>query len=93
MVFAKSGKSTVVDEGSVFDVTKFQLDYLTTPSALLDIGIDWPKVDIRTRTKETDQLYIIAYPHFNVQGKFVAYLITLSLTALSPRTLRTLLPH
>lgn len=67
MVFAKSGKSTVVDEGSVFDVTKFQLDYLTTPSALLDIGIDWPKVDIKTRTKETDQLYIIAYPHFNVQ--------------------------
>ena len=70
MLFAKTGKSSVEeDDGPVFDVTKFQLDYLTTPSALLDIGIDWPKVDIRTRTKQTDELYIIAYPHFNVQGK------------------------
>ena len=69
MLFAKTGKGVEEDDGPVFDVTQFQLDYLTTPSALLDIGIDWPKVDIRTRTKQTDELYIIAYPHFNVQGE------------------------
>ena len=84
MVFAKSGKSTVVDEGSVFDVTRFQLDYLTTPSALLDIGIDWPKVDIRTSTKDTDQLYIIAYPHFNVQGTSSAGLNQVTLIESEP---------
>eukprot|EP00891_Asterochloris_glomerata_P008847 jgi/Astpho2/8847/Aster-05482 len=54
------------DVNPVFDVTKFQLDYLTTPSGLLDIGIDFNKVDVASRCKPSDQLYIIAYPHFNV---------------------------
>ena len=39
-----------------------QLDYLTTPSGLLDIGIDFNKVDVASRCKASDELYIIAYP-------------------------------
>lgn len=66
MEVAKTGKGIEEESGPVFDVTKFQLDYLTTPSGLLDIGIDFSKVDITTRARRTDELYIIAYPHFNV---------------------------
>ncbi|KAL3135495.1 hypothetical protein ABBQ38_005975 [Trebouxia sp. C0009 RCD-2024] len=66
MEVARTGKGIEEEGGAVFDVTKFQLDYLTTPSGFLDIGIDYGKTDITTRTRETDELYIIAYPHFNV---------------------------
>jgi len=69
MEVAKTGKGIEEEGGAVFDVTKFQLDYLTTPS---DIGIDLTKVDITTRTRPADELYIIAYPHFNVNGKSTA---------------------
>ena len=69
MEVAQTGKGVEEEDGPVFDVTKFQLDYLTTPSGLLDIGIDLTKVDISTRTRKTDELYIIAYPHFNVNGE------------------------
>lgn len=69
MEVAKTGKGIEEEGGAVYDVTKFQLDYLTTPSGLLDIGIDLTKVDITTRTRPADELYIIAYPHFNVNGK------------------------
>lgn len=72
MEVAKTGKGIEEESGAVFDVTKFQLDYLTTPSGLLDIGIDLTKVDITTRTRPADELYIIAYPHFNVNGKSAA---------------------
>ena len=68
MEVARTGKGIEEEGGAVFDVTKFQLDYLTTPSGFLDIGIDYGKTDITTRTRETDELYIIAYPHFNVNG-------------------------
>ena len=72
MEVAKTGKGIEEEGGAVFDVTEFQLDYLTTPSGLLDIGIDLTKVDITTRTRPADELYIIAYPHFNVNGKSAA---------------------
>ena len=70
MEVAKTGKGIEEEGGAVFDVTKFQLDYLTTPSGFLDIGIDYNKTDITTRACQTDELYIIAYPHFNVNGKY-----------------------
>lgn len=69
MQLAKTGKGKDETDAAVFDVTKFQLDYLTAPSGLLDIGIDFGKVNIASRTKASDKMYIIAYPHFNVNGK------------------------
>lgn len=68
MEVAKTGKGIEEEGGAIFDVTKFQLDYLTTPSGFLDIGIDFGKTDITTRVRSTDELFIIAYPHFNVNG-------------------------
>lgn len=68
MQLAKAGSGKDDTDAPVFDVTKFQLDYLTTPSGLLDIGIDFGKVNIASRTRSADKMYIIAYPHFNVNG-------------------------
>ena len=85
MEVAKTGKGIEEEGGAVFDVTKFQLDYLTTPSGLLDIGIDLTKVDITTRTRPADELYIIAYPHFNVNGKSAAKCIMSLAQADSPQ--------
>ncbi|KAK9844343.1 hypothetical protein WJX74_001039 [Apatococcus lobatus] len=55
------------DDGPVFGSTKFQLDFLTRPSILGDIGLDFGKVKFPERVKPTDELFICAYPHFNVQ--------------------------
>ena len=57
------------DGGPVFGSTKFQLDFLTRPSILGDIGLDFGKVKFAERVKPSDELFICAYPHFNVQGE------------------------
>jgi len=49
----------------VFDETKFKIDYLTQPSGLLDIGIDLSRFNPADHTKDTDELFIVAYPHFD----------------------------
>lgn len=59
------------DDGPVFGTTKFQLDFLTRPSILGDIGLDFGKVRFPERVKPTDELFICAYPHFNVQGEHI----------------------
>jgi hypothetical protein len=45
--------------------TAFQLDYLTKPSGLLDIGLDISGFNPVERVKKTDSLLIAAYPHFD----------------------------
>ena len=50
---------------AVWNSTAFQLDYLTKPSGLLDIGIDINKFDPATRVKPSDKLLIAAYPHYD----------------------------
>lgn len=67
---AKYGKSKDPNAGSwdieaVWDQTSIQLDYLTKPSGLLDIGIDLSKFDPAARVKSTDELLIMAYPSFD----------------------------
>ena len=53
------------DIDAVWDQTSFQLDYLTKPSGLLDIGIDISGFDPCSRVKPTDELLIMAYPSFD----------------------------
>lgn len=65
------------DGGPVFGSTKFQLDFLTRPSILGDIGLDFGKVKFPERVKPTDELFICAYPHFNVQGEALGELCSL----------------
>jgi hypothetical protein len=47
------------------DKSSFQLDYLTKPSGLLDIGIDLSKNDPASRVKPSDEILIMAYPSFD----------------------------
>lgn len=67
---ARFGKSKDPNAGSwdieaVWDNTKFQLDYLTKPSGLLDIGLDLSRYDPSIKVKDSDDLIIIAYPNFD----------------------------
>ena len=70
MNVAKNGKSKDPSAGSwdidaIWDQTSFQLDYLTKPSGLLDIGIDLSNFNPAARVKSTDELLIMAYPSFD----------------------------
>lgn len=56
-------------KNSVFEGTSFKLDYLTNPSGLEDIGFS-RKVKLAGRVKPTDEIFVIAYPYFNVNGEF-----------------------
>jgi Domain of unknown function (DUF1995) len=71
LAVAKRGKAIDPNAGSwnidpVFEQTKFQLDYLTRPTGFSDFGLDFGKLDVTQRAKATDELFIAAYPHFNV---------------------------
>jgi hypothetical protein len=74
MMVAKDGRGMDPAAGSggveaYFNQTKFRLDYLTRPSIFLDMGLDINKFDPTQRVSASDELFIIAYPHFNVNGK------------------------
>lgn len=67
---AVEGKAMDPNAGSwtidpVFDTTRFQLDYLTKPTALMDLGIDIHKRRVGERVQDSDELLIAAYPHFS----------------------------
>jgi hypothetical protein len=51
-----------------FDRSKFILDYLTEPTGFMDLGFDLKKVNVASRVQDTDKAFVIAYPHFNVNG-------------------------
>ena len=57
----------------VFETSRFQLDFLMKPTILMDIGIDINKKPISEKIKETDEIFVIAYPHFNVDGRHIAF--------------------
>lgn len=64
-----SGKDGA-DKDAVFGTTKFQLDYLTKPSFLHDIGLGaLDKINAASNVQQTDQNFVVAYPHFNVGGR------------------------
>jgi hypothetical protein len=73
MIVAKRGMSMDPNAGRaeippVFEQTSFQLDYLTEPTGLLDLGIDIKKVKVADRVQRGDTAFVAAYPHFNVNG-------------------------
>ena len=64
-----SGKGGA-DQDAVFGSTRFQLDYLTRPSFLHDIGLGaLDKIDAASNVQQSDQTFVVAYPHFNVGGR------------------------
>lgn len=52
---------------SIFGGASFKLDYLTKPSFFEDFGFA-EKVKMVDRVKPEDELFIVAYPYFNVNG-------------------------
>eukprot|EP00210_Caulerpa_lentillifera_P005606 g5362.t1 len=46
--------------------SKLKLDFLMTPSMLMDLGIDIYKKPVSERIDDSDRLFVIGYPHFNV---------------------------
>jgi len=49
----------------------FSIDYLTTPTPLLDMGLDLKKRDAAGAVQATDKLLVAAFPYFNV-NEFLA---------------------
>lgn len=69
-MFLASGQGKKQDMDAVFGTTKFQLDYLTRPSFLHDIGLGaLDKIDASKGVTDNDKNFVIAYPHFNVGGE------------------------
>lgn len=59
--------------GSVFEGASFKLDYLTKPSFFEDFGFT-EKVKMADRVKPEDELFVVAYPYFNVNGTLKIHL-------------------
>lgn len=53
---------------SVFEGASYKLDYLTKPSLFEDFGFV-TKVKMADRVKPDDELFVVAYPYFNVNGR------------------------
>ncbi|KAK9144141.1 hypothetical protein Sjap_004044 [Stephania japonica] len=52
---------------SAFGGASFKLDYLTKPSLFEDFGFA-TKVKMSDRVKAEDEMFLVAYPYFNVNG-------------------------
>ncbi|KAH9753118.1 DUF1995 domain-containing protein [Citrus sinensis] len=55
---------------SVFEGSSFKLDYLTKPSFFEDFGFT-EKVKMADRVKPEDEMFLVAYPYFNVNEMLV----------------------
>lgn len=54
---------------SAFGGSSLKLDYLTKPSLFEDFGF-LTKVKMADRVKPEDELFLVGYPYFNVNGIF-----------------------
>lgn len=61
---------------SAFSGASFKLDYLTKPSFFQDFGFV-EKVKMSDRVKAEDELFVVAYPYFNVNGRSKLSLLSL----------------
>lgn len=52
---------------SAFEGTTLKLDYLTKPSFFEDFGFV-TKIKMIERVKPDDEVFLVAYPYFNVNG-------------------------
>jgi hypothetical protein len=52
---------------SAFEGCSLKLDYLTKPSLFEDFGFT-TKVKMADRVRPEDEIFLVAYPYFNVNG-------------------------
>lgn len=69
-VFFPEAKEVDFARRSSFEGTSLKLDYLTTPSLFEDFGFV-SKVKMVDRVKPDDELFLVAYPYFNVNEMLV----------------------
>ncbi|XP_062073386.1 uncharacterized protein LOC133777701 isoform X3 [Humulus lupulus] len=64
-IFFPEANEVTFARNSVFGGASFKLDYLTKPSFFEDFGFV-EKVKMKDRVKPDDELFLVAYPYFNV---------------------------
>lgn len=70
MQFFPEANEVTFARNSAFGGSSLKLDYLTTPSFFEDFGFV-SKVKMADRVKPEDELFLAAYPYFNVNGTFL----------------------
>eukprot|EP00268_Persea_americana_P059200 TRINITY_DN7240_c2_g1_i13.p1 TRINITY_DN7240_c2_g1~~TRINITY_DN7240_c2_g1_i13.p1 ORF type:complete len:104 (+),score=20.89 TRINITY_DN7240_c2_g1_i13:106-417(+) len=68
-IFFPEAKEVEFARKSAFGGASFKLDYLTKPSLFEDFGFV-TKVKMADRVKPDDEVFLVAYPYFNVNGSF-----------------------
>ncbi|KAH9606527.1 hypothetical protein KSS87_018917 [Heliosperma pusillum] len=68
--FFPEASEVTVARKSVFEGVTFKLDYLTKPSFFEDFGFG-TKVKMADRVRPEDELFLVAYPYFNVNEMLV----------------------
>ncbi|GMH09163.1 hypothetical protein Nepgr_011003 [Nepenthes gracilis] len=69
-IFFPEASEVNVARNSAFGGVPFKLDYLTKPSLFEDFGFV-TKVKMADRVKPEDELFLVAYPYFNVNEMLV----------------------
>ncbi|XAR70713.1 hypothetical protein NMG60_11027672 [Bertholletia excelsa] len=69
-IFFPEASEVKVARQSAFGGASFKLDYLTKPSLFEDFGFV-SKVKMADRVKPEDELFLVAYPYFNVNEMLV----------------------
>ncbi|KAL0928986.1 hypothetical protein M5K25_000925 [Dendrobium thyrsiflorum] len=69
-IFFPEAKEVDFARRTFFEATSFKLDYLTKPSLFQDFGFV-SRVKMSDRVKPQDELFLVAYPYFNVNEMLV----------------------
>nr|GME00075.1 protein LOW PSII ACCUMULATION 3, chloroplastic [Ipomoea batatas] len=69
-IFFPEANEVTFARQSAFEGASFKLDYLTKPSLFEDFGFT-TKVKMTDRVKPEDELFLVAYPYFNVNEMLV----------------------
>ncbi|KAL8503462.1 hypothetical protein ACS0TY_022273 [Phlomoides rotata] len=69
-IFFPEANEVTFARQSAFGGSSLKLDYLTKPSFFQDFGFD-TKVKMADRVKPDDELFLVAYPYFNVNEMLV----------------------
>ncbi|ESQ32401.1 hypothetical protein EUTSA_v10004626mg [Eutrema salsugineum] len=69
-IFFPEANEVKYAQKTVFGGTYFKLDYLTKPSLFEDFGF-FERVKMADRVKTEDELFLVAYPYFNVNEMLV----------------------
>ncbi|ERN15689.1 protein LOW PSII ACCUMULATION 3, chloroplastic [Amborella trichopoda] len=69
-IFFPEANEVTFARKSAFEGASFKLDYLTKPSLFEDFGFS-TKVKMDDRVKPEDEIFLVAYPYFNVNEMLV----------------------